>query len=53
MIKRVFTLALLILGAATAVAQNNIPETHMTSEVVAARRTEIVLPKVNGLTFGR
>ena len=51
MIKRVFTLAFLILGAATAVAQNNIPETHMTSEVVAARRTEIVLPKVNGLTL--
>ena len=46
--KRVFILTLLLIGAASVVAQSTIPETHLTSNVVAARRTEIVLPKVNG-----
>ena len=48
--KRVFILIFLLIGAASVVAQSTIPETHLTSNVVAARRTEIVLPKVNGYT---
>ena len=41
-------LILLVLGITTAVAQPSIPDVHLTSNVVAARRTEIILPKVNG-----
>ena len=46
--KLLFTIAFIALGVASAVAQKDIPYIHMTSDVVAARRTEIVLPKVNG-----
>ena len=43
-------LTFLLLGISTAVAQENIPDVHLTSDIVAARRTEIILPKVNGYT---
>ena len=46
--KSLSILTLLTLGVTTAVAQPNIPDVHMTSNIVAARRTEIILPKVNG-----
>lgn len=39
---------LLFVGWATVTAQQIVPDTHLTSNEVAARRTEIVLPKVNG-----
>ena len=47
--KLLFTIAFIALGGAISVAQQkDIPYVHLTSDVVAARRTEIVLPKVNG-----
>ena len=48
--KRLSTIILSILCVANVTAQQNIPDTHLTSNVVAARRTEITLPKVNGYT---
>ena len=48
--KRLSTIILSALCVANVTAQQNIPDTHLTSNVVAARRTEITLPKVNGCT---
>ena len=48
--KRLSTIILCALCVANVAAQQNIPDTHLTSNVVAARRTEITLPKVNGYT---
>lgn len=45
-----FTIAFSTLGIISATAQQEVPDTHLTSNVVAARRTEITLPKVNGYT---
>lgn len=47
--KLLLLIAFIALGGAISVAQQkDIPYVHLTSDVVAARRTEIVLPKVNG-----
>ena len=47
--KSLLLIAFIALGGAISVAQQkDIPYVHLTSDVVAARRTEIVLPKVNG-----
>lgn len=48
--KIIAILAISALGFTSATAQKNVPDTHLTSNVVAARRTEITLPKVNGYT---
>lgn len=47
--KHTFLLLLgVVMAAANVVAQPSVPDVHLTSKVVAPRRTEIVLPKVNG-----
>lgn len=48
--KALFAIVFSMLSITNIVAQQKIPDTHLTSNVVAARRTEITLPKVNGYT---
>ena len=48
--KVLFSTLFTALCIANVAAQQNVPDTHLTSNVVAARRTEITLPKVNGYT---
>ena len=48
--KILFSTLFTALCIANVAAQQNVPDTHLPSNVVAARRTEITLPKVNGYT---